>query len=85
MMFVAGEKCSDSGYIFKKELKKKWWWLDMECKKHWYQELLQVWDLNNCEEGSFINWDGKGMKKRATFQDEELEFVFGLTNFDMSV
>lgn len=24
---------------------------------------------------------GKRMKKRATFQDEELEFVFGLTNF----
>lgn len=32
---------------------------------------------------------GNGMKKkkkeRDTFQDEEMEFVFGLTNFDMSV
>ena len=29
MMFVAGEKCSDSGYIFKEELKKTgdgWIW-----------------------------------------------------------
>lgn len=61
----------------------------MECKKEWCQELLQVWDLNNCKEDSLINWDGeryeKKKKERDTFQDEEMEFVFGLTNFDMSV
>ena len=27
----------------------------------------------------------KKKKERDTFQDEEMEFVFGLTNFDMSV